>query len=105
MLQTKKEKWPRMSLHHWPSLSKNSQSTPEGLNHHISKVSTYAKHHSTPSKETGRERERERETSARGDIMCVMYMCTCVKETAPLDITMFKNLGSVIMGVLHCYRQ
>ena len=51
------------------------------------------------------ERERERESSARGDIMCVMYMCTCVKETAPLDIITFKYLGSVIKSVLHCYRQ
>ena len=59
-------------------------------------MSTYAKHHSTPSKETGRERE----SSARGDIMCVMYMCTCVKETAPLDIITFKNLCSVIKTLL-----
>ena len=36
--------------------------------------------------------------------MCVVYMCTCVKETAPLDIIiiLFRNLCSVIESVLHC---
>ena len=34
--------------------------------------------------------------------MCVVYMCTCVKETAPPDIITFRNFGSVIKSVLDC---